>query len=227
MNTKGILMSILMIGVVAMAAGAGTLAYFSDTEESTGNVFAAGTIDIAVDEQNPWMESFALEDLKPCEVDYIEFWIDNVGTNDAKIWKKLTVTGTSGGEAVYPPGNPVASSESEYEEGYVEGTGYVEKCDIDTVITYDLYVEIYNETGALVDSYVIIDAEDDVKISDVDGYYIYLGDLPAGYSMYVNQSYHMQPDVTNWAQGDTMSFDIELYAEQLGGPGPSPVWTST
>lgn len=48
MNTKGILMSILMIGVVAIAAGAGTLAYFSDTETSTGNTFTAGTLDLVV-----------------------------------------------------------------------------------------------------------------------------------------------------------------------------------
>lgn len=35
-----------MIGVVAIAAGAGTLAYFSDTETSTGNTFTAGTLSI-------------------------------------------------------------------------------------------------------------------------------------------------------------------------------------
>ena len=46
--------------------------------------------------------------------------------------------------------------------------------------------------------------------------------------MTVQQSYHLAswedapvPEVTNWAQGDTMTFDIELYAEQVGGVGPA------
>jgi hypothetical protein len=58
--------------------------------------------------------------------------------------------------------------------------------------------------------------------------WIYLGQIPAKGSMTVKQSYHLSTwqdapelDVTNWAQGDTMKFDIELYAEQVGGVGPA------
>lgn len=38
----------MMIGIVAILAGAGGLAYFSDTESSTGNTFQAGTMDIKI-----------------------------------------------------------------------------------------------------------------------------------------------------------------------------------
>lgn len=49
MNTK-ILASMLLIGAAAMAIGGGiTGAFFSDTETSTGNTFAAGAIDLKVD----------------------------------------------------------------------------------------------------------------------------------------------------------------------------------
>ncbi len=48
MNKK-ILVSSLVIGVVALAAIGGTIAYFSDKEVSTGNVMVAGTIDLKVD----------------------------------------------------------------------------------------------------------------------------------------------------------------------------------
>lgn len=41
-----ILTSLLMIGVVAAMVGAGTWAYFSDTETSVSNSFAAGTLDL-------------------------------------------------------------------------------------------------------------------------------------------------------------------------------------
>lgn len=51
MNTK-ILASMLLIGAVALAIGGGaTGAFFSDTETSTGNTFAAGAIDLTVDSQ--------------------------------------------------------------------------------------------------------------------------------------------------------------------------------
>jgi len=49
MNTK-ILVSLLVIGLTAMAIGGGmTGAFFSDTETSSGNTFTAGAIDLKVD----------------------------------------------------------------------------------------------------------------------------------------------------------------------------------
>lgn len=47
MNTK-ILLSLLTIGVASAGVGYGTYAFFSDTESSTGNVFTAGTLDLAL-----------------------------------------------------------------------------------------------------------------------------------------------------------------------------------
>jgi predicted ribosomally synthesized peptide with SipW-like signal peptide len=48
MNKK-ILISLSVIGAVAAIAVGGTIAYFSDTETSTGNTFTAGTLDLKVD----------------------------------------------------------------------------------------------------------------------------------------------------------------------------------
>jgi predicted ribosomally synthesized peptide with SipW-like signal peptide len=45
---KKILASMLIIGVVSILLGAGTVAYFSDTETSKGNTFTAGTLDLKV-----------------------------------------------------------------------------------------------------------------------------------------------------------------------------------
>jgi len=39
--------------------------------------------------------------------------------------------------------------------------------------------------------------------------------IPAGGKMEVKQSYHLDENVTNWAQQDTMTFDVVVYAEQL------------
>jgi len=42
-------LSLVIIGVVATIAIGGTIAYFNDTETSTGNIFVAGSIDLKVD----------------------------------------------------------------------------------------------------------------------------------------------------------------------------------
>ena len=49
MNTKRIIQSTLMLVAVAGITAAGTGAFFSDTEVSTGNVFTAGSIDLTID----------------------------------------------------------------------------------------------------------------------------------------------------------------------------------
>ena len=46
--TRKILSSVMVIALAAMLIGLGTFAYFSDTGTSTGNTFAAGTVDITL-----------------------------------------------------------------------------------------------------------------------------------------------------------------------------------
>lgn len=208
MDTKSILVSILMIGVVAMAAGAGTIAYFSDTETSTGNTFTAGIIDIAVDGQNPWNKSYAVAIdgdtlLKPCQKGWINFTIANVGNNPLEVWKhiKNVVTHENG--------------VTEPEEAYYKEHGIpldIGKNDIDKNITYDL----------IVNDAVKIPQTAGLKISDIECKWIYLGAIPVGGRMNVNQSYHLQPEVDNWAQSDKMTFTMELFAQQTTPPGPVP-----
>lgn len=82
MNKK-ILASVFIIGLLALAVGWGTYSYFNDTEESTGNVFQAGTIDLAVNGENPWTSAaFTFTDVKPCEeLDPFSVTFRNVGQN--------------------------------------------------------------------------------------------------------------------------------------------------
>ena len=103
MNKK-IIVSLAVIGVVAAIAVGGTVAYFSDTETSTGNTFTAGTIDIAVNDQNPWSQNgqYHFADMKPSQVEYSNFTINNVGTNPVNVWKKVDVGQTLGGEISEP-----------------------------------------------------------------------------------------------------------------------------
>lgn len=80
---KKILMSVLVIAVVVGVVVGASGAYFSDEETSTGNTFQAGTIDLAVNGENPWVsKAFTFTDIKPChDLAPFEFTLKNVGQN--------------------------------------------------------------------------------------------------------------------------------------------------
>ena len=79
--TKKILSSLSIIAAVASIAVGATIAYFSDTETSTGNTFTSGTLDLQVDNQNPWTSTvFSLSDVKPGDSGSVTIKLKNVGT---------------------------------------------------------------------------------------------------------------------------------------------------
>jgi spore coat-associated protein N len=84
MNKK-LIISLSVIGAVAAIAVGGTIAYFSDTETSTGNSFAAGTLNLALtdasengteSETNTWVFS----NIKPTDSDSATLVLNNTGT---------------------------------------------------------------------------------------------------------------------------------------------------
>lgn len=215
MNKK-ILISLSVIGAVAAIAIGGTVAYFSDTETSTGNTFSTGVIDINIDGQNPWTGSWNIEDMKPCETGYITFNIQNPGLNPVNIWKTVKVTGTID--------KPISEPECVYGKGVWDKTkrkcditNYNGKSNLQGYMNYDLSVEVPVVSNSDNWYQTIYKDEDNVRISDINGQSIFLGMVPADGSMKVTQSYHLVPETKNWAQADTMNFDITIYGEQLTG----------
>jgi len=65
---KKIIISLGIIGVVAAAVIVGTIAYFNDTETSTGNIMVAGTMDLKVDHTR---QTYNDVDCKTCSVTVI------------------------------------------------------------------------------------------------------------------------------------------------------------
>jgi len=188
---RTILMSLLVIGaVVAVIVGA-TTAYFSDTESTTGT-FSAGTIDISLVGENS--VSFEVKDLKPSLTRWITLTVHNPGANDVVVWKKLTITSQIGGlhpesEDAEDPGDTINNL-----------AGW---------IFYDLYV---NGAPKILET-------QQVRVDNVNTVWIKLGTLAAGGDMKVEQSYHLRPETTNWAQGDVMYGTIDLLATQTNDPG--------
>jgi len=79
---KRIFLAIAAIAVTAVVSVAVTRAYFSDTETSTGNTFAAGTLDLKVDDEDtPITKHFSVSDLAPgYDSGYSVWCLKNTGT---------------------------------------------------------------------------------------------------------------------------------------------------
>jgi predicted ribosomally synthesized peptide with SipW-like signal peptide len=213
-----ILFNLGIIAVVAVVGIGATVAYFSDTETSTGNIITAGTIDISVNQMNPWTGHATLNDMKPGYTNYINFEIQNKaeGANPVDVYKTLKsiqeVTG--------------AVTESECTEQ--SGTWSNPNCtwtipddnDLSSQIWYDLYVEVYDSANTKIWWQALYIDSDHQTIDNVynEGQNsVYLGMIPANGYMKVKQSYHMNPDAGNKFQGDQMTFNIEVKAEQIKG----------
>ena len=229
MDIKTALRSLIMIGIVAALVGGATYAVFSDTETSIDNEMVAGTIDMKVDGENPWTDTTwadELHDMKPCYERTGSFVITNVGTNEMDIWKKLTVLDLTSVVADGIMSEPECVECGGSWGSEVCSGNYEAMCDLAPVIEYGMTVEATG-TGSFAAAsgepvVYTLGGTANQDLADVSGKYIYLGRLfPAG-TMTVTQLYHMEGDVGNWAQGDLLMFDVELYGEQVGGSALGP-----
>jgi len=79
-----IILSLVTIFAVAAIAAAATAAYFSDTETSTGNTFAAGTLDLTVDSTINGQNTvkFTIGNMKPTDIQTGIYILNNTGSID-------------------------------------------------------------------------------------------------------------------------------------------------
>ncbi len=91
MKTK-ILISLSVIGAIAAIVIGGTIAYFSDTETSSGNTFSAGTLDLKVnDKEGSTVDKITITNAKPGDSGSYTWTAKNVGTVAGKL--SLVVSG--------------------------------------------------------------------------------------------------------------------------------------
>lgn len=81
MNKK-ILISLSIIGAIAAIVIGGTIAYFSDVETSTGNIFSAATLNLKVGDYDPTTWGFEIQDIKPGDNGSQEVLLQNTGSID-------------------------------------------------------------------------------------------------------------------------------------------------
>lgn len=219
---KQILISLSVIGAVAAIAIGGTVAYFSDVETSTGNTITAGTIDIQVSPsatapfENPLKSILTtIPDAKPSVWFTRVVRIHNVGGNPAKVWKHIPLT------SIVTDGGIINEPECEAQGGTwsIDGcTGGTETKDIDTQIHYEVWLD--NDVNGEVSTPDIKLTPDGATLRSIASTWIYLAELPQSHTRQILERYHLKPSAdSNKYQGDKVSFTIEFYGEQLGGPG--------
>lgn len=212
---KKILISLSIIAGIAAIVVSATAAFFSNTKTVTGNAFTAGIIDISVAANGiPWSGEFhyTLKDMKPGQVNYSNFTISNAaGNNPVNVWKKVSNIKTED--------NGINEPEDRYYDTHPEELdAWLEKNDIDTVITYDLSVVLKNPAGEPQWNQTLYNENKTIaEIGAIADKGTFLGMIPAGWTMDVTESYHLPSATGNWAQSDKMTFDITITAEQLTG----------
>lgn len=77
---KKILISLAIIGAVSAIVAGGTIAYFSDTETSTGNTFTAGTLDLKLNAGDANVVMFNVSNLVPGQSGGAEVTLNNAGS---------------------------------------------------------------------------------------------------------------------------------------------------
>src|SRR3990172_5260072 len=180
---KRILVSLLTIAIVAVVGFAVTRAFFSDTETSSGNTITAGTIDISVDNQNPWsvQQPGTIADMKPSYVRWTRHEVKNVGTNPLKLWKHI--------KNVTTDNNGWSQSECSNANGTWTAPNLCDEPDstdnIDEFIEYDMYIggTVNGSSdnnwlgGTNSGGTVVIDEDDGITVADIESVFVFLGEL--------------------------------------------------
>src|SRR3990167_2261904 len=95
---KRIILGIFAIALVAAVAVGATVAQFSDTETSTGNTFAAGTLDLNVDGGNVNVVKFNVANMRPGNQPHGSYTLANVGSVNGYLdLEGIAVTNTENG----------------------------------------------------------------------------------------------------------------------------------
>jgi predicted ribosomally synthesized peptide with SipW-like signal peptide len=111
---RKILIALLGVLLVAALAGAGTFAYFSDTETSSGNTFTAGTLDLTPDDPEAFVTG--LTNLAPGEDNSPQsITVTNSGTLDgAEMDLDINITDEADDNPTAPDGTGVDMSATDY-----------------------------------------------------------------------------------------------------------------
>ena len=193
-NMNKIVLSLLMIGTIMGIAGAGTWAYFSDTEQVNGNTFTAGTLDLQI-HQNP---------NEPAN--YLPFTIVNVKPGDSGSEIKILKNNGNLPGTVYVQVTNVVNDEN--------GLTAPELAIPDIAPVGELGANMNVEIK--VGSNIIYSG----LVNSVPAGYMVDSDLNPAESKDLTITWSVPGAVGNIIQSDKLSFDVSVLLNQVGEPIP-------
>lgn len=205
------LLSLIAIGLVATAVSAATGAYFSDTETSEGNTMEAGILNLKVNgcDGTCTPPVANVVDLKPCLTRYSYNITLLIEDNPGKLFKRIS--------EIMCWNNGQTEPEMQ-EEGNCTDPTSPDCCPKNELEKYTwLDVEYWNATSG---EWEVIMPDGVATIYDTLDGWIYLGEYEPLIPVKFRQSFHLDADVTNWAQTDSCVFTEEFLATQVNAPFP-------
>lgn len=193
---KKILLSLMMVGVVAAAAGAGTFAYFSDTESSNGNTMTAGTLDLNIEGGDSAVTTLSVSDVGPGDSGTASSSISNTGSIDGYV--DVEVGSVNNTEGANPESETDTSGDGEM-GGIATATIYVD--DDGNLSTTGDQTQVASGTLNSIQS----------QDYEVDH------SLTAGGSSNLVIDWDVPTSMGNEAQGDAASFDATAKLDQTAG----------
>lgn len=182
---KKILVSLMMIALAGTMVGGGVFAAFSDVESSANNQFVAGTLDLEVDDENPWSSTkINVSDMKPGDSGVATMKLENTGSIDGTITVDITTLVDSAGITPEPEPTP--------DNGELSA-------NMDIVIWIDTNSDGVKDAG-----------ETELysgKLNAEAGPYS-IGALAGSGTSYVSISYSIDNSVGNVIQGDSCTFTV-------------------
>lgn len=182
--------SFATIGVAAGAAGAGTWAYFSDTEESTGNTIQAGTLDLEVGTTNAL--GISVSDAVPGQSGGATANVANAGTIEGGLSVAVTVTDYDQGDQ--PEAEPTYPQSGELRD------------ELSIEVGFD------DDTSDSARTPILTDAS--IGTVAMEGTRDALKRLAGGGSTNLYVDWSVDQNATNEIQGDTIEFAVVVGLDQ-------------
>lgn len=199
LNRRRVLGGIVTVGAAAAAAGAGTFAAFSDTEESTGNTVDAGTLDLSSNSDGV----ISATDIVPGDTVSGTVTSTYNGSVDAEVDVSFSITEPS--EETEPSSNNTELSAAEFAQELEVTTAEVD-------IGSSAHTEslLGSTTDANGNGYV--DLDDLVNAGNFDA--VTGNNAVDGEDVSVTLDLTFRSDAGNAAQADGVDITVALTAEQ-------------
>lgn len=198
LTRRKVLGGLASIGAASAAAGAGTMAYFSDTEDSTGNTVSAGTLNLNATDTADGMATTTvnIDDVAPGDSNSGSSTLKNTGSIAGSV--DLVFGSASNSEG----NNPEAETDPDGDSNGDLG----ENLQVEVYVGSTLVRGDFNASSPPTFNDVFDNSEANSNVA-----------LGAGSSKDLTISWNLPSSVGNEIQGDSVSGDITIELNQTDG----------